>query len=267
MNICVIGATGRMGSRIVELIDSDEELELTGAVEAEGSNFIGKDICEICKIRKTGIIVKSDLIRAAQNANVLIDFSGEHGTVSNIESYKKLRKPLVVGSTGLDERTLEELRKMSLFCPILVSPNMSTGINLLFKLTEIVSKTLKKDFDIEIIEAHHRNKKDAPSGTAMKLAQVIAETLNRDLEKDAVYFRKGLIGTRTEKEIGIQTIRGGDIVGDHTVMFCGDGERLELVHRASNRDTFARGAIKAALWLANKSAGFYNMSDVLGFKN
>jgi len=169
---------------------------------------------------------------------------------------------MVIGSTGFTKEELEEIKKLAQMIPLVLSPNMSIGVNILFKLVEMAAQTLGDEYDVEIIEAHHHHKKDAPSGTAMKLAEIITEKLNRNMDV-CVYQRRGFIGERSRKEIGIQVIRGGDIVGDHIIMFCGEGERIELIHRAHSRDNFAKGAIRAAKWVVNQKKGLYNMQDVL----
>ncbi|MDY6821121.1 MAG: 4-hydroxy-tetrahydrodipicolinate reductase [Deferribacterota bacterium] len=262
MNICVVGAAGRMGSLIALEIINSSKLNLVGAIEAENSPFLGKDIGDICKCDKTGINITSNILDIAKKADIIIDFSGSKGTKANLDNYSKLKKPLVIGSTALDDSTVKSLENMSKNFPLVLSPNMSIGVNLLFKLTEIVAKTLKEGFDIEIVEAHHNMKKDAPSGTAMKLANIIKD-INSLKENDIIYGRKGDSCVREKNQLCVHAIRGGDIVGDHTVMFCGLGERLELTHRASSRNTFVKGAIKAALWIKEKEPGLYNMYDVL----
>ncbi len=266
MNLCIIGATGRMGKLIVTQAIESADFNIVGALEHKSSPYLGQDIGLLCGDGTIGVLVESDIFEATKNADVIIDFSGSHGTESSIDNYKIIKKPIVIGSTGLNNATISALKELSKIIPIVFTPNMSMGVNLLFKLTEIVSKTLKNNFDIEIIEGHHNKKKDAPSGTAMKLAEIIAESLDRDLEKDAVYGRQGLVGERKKNEIGIHAIRGGDIVGEHTVMFCGNGEIIELIHKATSRKTFAVGALNASRWIYDKSPGLYTMFDVLGIK-
>jgi 4-hydroxy-tetrahydrodipicolinate reductase len=198
--------------------------------------------------------------------DVLIDFTLPEASLDHIRECAEHGKPAVVGSTGFSKEQLAEIGKYAQKIPCVVSPNMSIGVNLCFKILEEIAKTIGEDYDMEIVEAHHRMKKDAPSGTAMKMAQVIAHAVNRNLDQVGVYARKGMIGERSKKEIGIQTLRAGDIVGEHTVMFAGKGERIELTHRAHSRDTFAAGAVRAAKWVVGKKPGLYDMQDVLGLK-
>jgi 4-hydroxy-tetrahydrodipicolinate reductase len=264
VNIGVIGAAGRMGRRIIALSSEDAIANVTAAYEYSESEFLGQDSGTLAGIGGTGIKIESDIENAKNKCDVLIDFTGAKPTMSNLEKYRVANIPLVIGSTGFEPDEIEKIKELSRDIPVVFAPNMSLGVNLTLKVLEMVSKAIGNIYDIEIIESHHRLKKDAPSGTAMKMAEVIANALNRDLEKDAVYCRRGLIGERTDKEIGIQTIRAGDIVGEHTVMFCGQGERIEITHKAHTRDTFAKGAISAAKWLKNQKAGLYSMFDVLG---
>lgn len=264
MNLCIIGASGRMGKLIASHALQNNDTKITGAVEYHNSPNIGQDIGLLCGLNAVGVKIDSNIFDSAKSADVIIDFSGANGTENNVKNFQIIKKPLVIGSTGLKDTTIASIKELSKTCPIVFTPNMSMGVNLLFKLTEIVTKILKNDFDIEIIESHHNKKKDSPSGTAMKLAEIISESLNLDLEKDVVYGRKGLVGERNKNEIGIHAVRGGDIVGEHSVMFCGNGEILELTHKATSRSTFAVGALKAAKWVCNKTPGLYTMFDVLG---
>ena len=266
INITVIGAAGKMGSRIIALSRDYENIKLIGAVERKEHKNIGQDIGDVIGIGKTGIKLVSNIKDVEGKTNVCIDFSSPESTSQNLKALSGNPVPVVIGTTGVTKDITEEIKSYAQKAPCVFAPNMSVGVNLLLKVLTDVAKVLGDDYDIEIIEAHHRLKKDAPSGTAMKMAQVIAEALGRNLEETAVYTRKGLIGERTKKEIGIQTIRAGDIVGEHTVLFGGLGERIEITHKASSRDTFARGALKAALWVHKKAPGLYDMQDVLGLK-
>lgn len=265
-NIIVTGAAGRMGSRIIALAKEYGGLRLAGALERKGHEAIGKDIGQITGIGELGVKLTEKLEDVIAASDVIIDFTSTAATLQNVKLAAGKNKKMVIGTTGFSKDELKEIASCAKKSPIVLAPNMSVGVNLLLKVLKDVANTLGDDYDIEIIEAHHRLKKDAPSGTAMKMAQVISDAVNRNLDEVAVYARKGLIGERTKKEIGIQTIRAGDIVGEHTVIFGGLGERLELTHKASSRDTFARGALKAALWLHDKPAGLYDMQDVLGLK-
>ncbi|MDP2276686.1 MAG: 4-hydroxy-tetrahydrodipicolinate reductase [Nitrospirota bacterium] len=266
IKIAVAGAAGRMGSRITALSKEYPELRLTGAFEKKGHSAAGKDIGTITGIGETGVKLSDSLGNIIDNADVIIDFTSPASTMENIRLASTKGKAMVIGTTGLSKDEIKEIEILSKKIPCVVASNMSTGVNLLLKILQDVARVLGDEYDIEIVESHHRLKKDAPSGTALKMAQVIADAVNRNLDEVAVYARKGIIGERTKKEIGIQTVRAGDIVGEHTVMFGGLGERIEITHKASSRDTFARGALKAAIWVSGKQAGLYDMQDVLGLK-
>ena len=266
IKIAVAGAAGRMGSRITALSKEYPELKLTGAFERKGHGAIGKDIGTIVGIGETGIKLSDSLEDIIDNADVIIDFTTPGSTKENLKVASGKGKAMVIGTTGLSKDDMKEIEPFTKNIPCVMASNMSTGVNLLLKVLQDVAKVLGDEYDIEIIEAHHRLKKDAPSGTALKMAQVIADAVNRNLDEVAVYARKGIIGERAKKEIGIQTVRAGDIVGEHTVLFGGLGERIEITHKASSRDTFARGALRAAQWIAGKPAGLYDMQDVLGLK-
>jgi 4-hydroxy-tetrahydrodipicolinate reductase len=255
-----------MGSRIIALAKEYGGLKLSGALERTGHEAIGKEVGQLIGVGDLGIKLTDRLEDIIDSADVIIDFTSTTATLHNLKLAAEKDKKMVIGTTGFSKDELKEIETVAKKSPIVLAPNMSVGVNLLLKVLQDISKTLGDDYDIEIIEAHHRLKKDAPSGTAMKMAQVISDAVSRNLDEVAVYARKGLIGERTKKEIGIQTIRAGDIVGEHTVIFGGLGERLEITHKASSRDTFARGALKAALWLQDKPAGIYDMQDVLGLK-
>ena len=266
VRIAVAGAMGRMGSRIASLSEEYESVKLTAAFERKGHKDIGKDIGGIYGMGDTGIILQDSMEKVIEMADVVIDFTHTSSTLENLKVASSKGKAMVVGTTGFTKEQLAEIWTLTRNIPCVMASNMSLGVNLLLKILQDVAKVLGDDYDIEIIEAHHRMKKDAPSGTAIKMAQVIADAVNRKLDEVAVYARKGMIGERTKKEIGIQTVRAGDIVGEHTVLFGGLGERIEITHKASSRDTFARGALKAALWVYDKPAGLYDMQDVLGLK-
>jgi 4-hydroxy-tetrahydrodipicolinate reductase len=264
--IIVAGASGRMGSRIIALAREYPELKLTGAFERKGHGAVGKDAGFTAGISETGVKLSDRLEDIIENSDVIIDFTTPNSTKENIRLSSKYHKAMVIGTTGFSKDAMKEMEASMGSIPCVVASNMSTGVNLLLRVLQNIAKVLGDEYDIEIIEAHHRLKKDAPSGTALKMAQVLADATKRNLDEVAVYARKGLIGERTKKEIGIQTIRAGDIVGEHTVIFGGLGERIEITHKASSRDTFARGALRAALWVSGKPAGLYDMEDVLGLK-
>ena len=266
LNIIVSGAAGRMGSRIITLSREYENIKLVGAVEHKEHKGIGLDGGELIGIGKLGILLSHDLNAIKEKTDVIIEFSNPEASIEHLKIASQKGISMVIGTTGFSREQTEEIKIHTSKIPCVLAPNMSVGVNLLLRILVDIASVLGDDYDVEIIEAHHRLKKDAPSGTAMKMAQVIASALKRNLEDTAVYARKGLIGERTKKEIGIQTIRAGDIVGEHTVLFGGLGERIEVTHRASSRDTFARGALKAALWVSKQAPRLYDMQDVLGLK-
>lgn len=262
----VCGAAGKMGRRICTLVVGDSGLELVGAVEAKTSPMIGQDIGVVIGVQPVGVSVNDDLKKVINYGDVVIDFTVPDATLEHVRVAAEGKKPIVIGTTGLNSAQIGDIEKFSAVIPVVLAPNMSLGVNVLFKLVGEVSKTLGGDYDIEIVEMHHRFKVDAPSGTALKLAELAAKGLGVKLEEAGVFGRKGLIGERKPKEIGVMTLRGGDVVGEHTVIFAGLGERIELTHRASSRDTFARGALRAAKWVVDKLPGLYSMQDVLGLK-
>ena len=262
----VTGAAGRMGSRIISIIRDTEGLELSGALERNGNPAIGKDAGFFSGGALSGISITSSLEQVIDKGDVVIDFTAAEASIENLKVVSKAGKAIVIGSTGFTSAQIEEVKKYCGEVPCVMSANMSVGVNVMLKVLHDTASTLGEDYDVEIIEAHHRLKKDAPSGTALMIAGCLADALGSDLSEVGVYSRHGIIGERSKKEIGIQTIRGGDIVGDHTVMFAGTGERLEFTHRAHTRDNFARGAIRAAMWVVGKNPGLYDMQDVLGLK-
>lgn len=263
----VMGAGGRMGGRIASLIFASEDMTVAAAVEKKGHPSIGRDVGEVVGMGAKGVMVTDDLMKVIHQGDVIIDFTHHEASIIHLEMAAKEGKPIVIGTTGFTAEELKRAQKLAKKTACVLAPNMSVGVNLLFKVLDDVAGILGDDYDVEIVEAHHNLKKDAPSGTAMRMAQIIAERLNRNLDETGVYLRKGMIGERTKKEIGIQTIRGGDIVGEHNVMFITNGERLEFIHRAHSRDNFARGALRAARWILSRDAGLYDMQDVLGLKN
>ncbi|MGV8075161.1 MAG: 4-hydroxy-tetrahydrodipicolinate reductase [Syntrophobacteraceae bacterium] len=262
----VAGIAGRMGSRIAQLIMETEGIELGGGFEQTGHPKIGKDLAEVIGGAAVGKTIAGTIKDILDDADVIIDFTTASASVGNLQAAAECGKPMVIGSTGLSPEQVDRVRELAGKIPCVFAPNMSMGVNVLFKVVADVARLLGEDFDVEIIEAHHRFKKDAPSGTALKLAQMAATALNRNLEEVGVYARRGIIGERTAKEIGIQTIRAGDIVGEHTVVFGGMGERIELTHKAHSRDNFARGAVRAAMWILSQPPGLYDMQSVLGIK-
>lgn len=266
VKIAVTGAAGRMGGRIISIIAGAEGVELAGALEHEGHAAIGRDAGELAGIGTIGVKVSSDAESVVSGVDVIIDFTFPKVTIPLLRVVAGLGKAAVIGSTGFTEAERAELEQIGAGIPLVFAPNMSMGVNVLFKLVSEAARALGDDFDIEMVETHHRMKKDAPSGTAMKLAELAADAVGRKIGDVGVYERHGMIGARSKDEIGVQTLRGGDVVGDHTVYFYGMGERVELTHRATSRDTFASGSVKAALWLEGKGPGLYDMQDVLGLK-
>ena len=266
IRIAVAGATGRMGSRITAISKEYEGLQLSGAFERKGHPDSGKDIGSLLGIGDAGVKLADNLESIIDNVDLVISFTTVEASLEHLRLASSKGKAMVLGTTGFSKDALTEVSELTRKIPCVMASNMSTGVNLLLRVLQDIARVLGDGYDIEIIEAHHRMKKDAPSGTALKMAQAISEAVGRNLDDVAVYARKGIIGERTAKEIGIQTIRAGDIVGEHTVIFGGLGERIEITHKASSRDTFARGALRAALWVYGKKAGLYDMQDVLGLK-
>lgn len=263
IKVAVTGAAGRMGGRIITLVTEAEGLEVAGAVEMAGHGKLGDDAGYVAGCGDLGIAITDSLELALANADVLIDFTWPEVTLANAEVCARLGKAIVVGTTGLNPQQRQVIARVAESVPVVFAPNMSIGVNVCFKLLRDMAKTLGEGFDIEIVELHHNKKKDAPSGTAVRMGEIAAEALDRDYNQVANYHREGMCGERNQQEIGMQTVRGGDIIGEHTVYFIGMGERIELTHRAMNRDMFARGALRAAGWLAGKDAGLYDMQDVL----
>jgi 4-hydroxy-tetrahydrodipicolinate reductase len=260
--IAVLGAAGKMGRAIVRTIAETEGAALSAAVDRPGSAELGTDAGALAGLAPLGVKLTAEL-PAAGAADVWIDFSAPAASVANARAAAAAGARIVVGTTGLSAADKQVLAEAARTIPVVFAPNMSVGVNVLLKLVADAARTLGPGYDIEIVEAHHRQKRDSPSGTALRLAEAVAEATGRDLTQTARYERHGDIGPRTTQEIGIQTIRGGDVVGDHTVFFLGLGERVEITHKASSRDTFARGAVRAALWLTAKPAGLYDMRAVL----
>jgi 4-hydroxy-tetrahydrodipicolinate reductase len=264
LGVIVCGAAGRMGSTLVRLIHDSGAMKVVGAIEFAGSPQLKKDAGEIAGVGLIGVPITAQLSPLLKGQVVVIEFSTPAATLEHAKLAAEKKIPVVIGTTGSDQKQLVEIKKLSRRTPILLSANMSLGVNLLVSLLGKVAKTLGDDYDVEIIEAHHRFKKDAPSGTALALGRSVAQGLNRDLDKVGVNGRKGIVGERTKQEIAMLSVRAGDIVGDHTVIFGGIGERLEFTHRAHSRENFARGALRAAEWLAKQKPGLYGMQDVLG---
>ncbi|PIE20810.1 MAG: 4-hydroxy-tetrahydrodipicolinate reductase [Neptuniibacter caesariensis] len=267
MKIAVTGAAGRMGKANIEAIQMAEGVELGAAIVEPDSTLVGADAGEVAGVGKLGVSMVGSLHEAVADFDVLIDFTAPEVTLENVRFCNTHGKRIVIGTTGLTDEQKGHLDKAAETCAIVFAPNMSVGVNLCFKLLEIAAKALgDDDYDIEVIEAHHRHKVDSPSGTALRMGEVVADALGRDLKECAVYGREGLIGARPRGEIGFETIRAGDVVGDHTVLFATEGERIEITHKASSRLTFAKGAVRASKWIREKETGLYDMQDILGLK-
>jgi 4-hydroxy-tetrahydrodipicolinate reductase len=264
VNIIVAGAAGRMGARIINVISQTDGVKLTGAFERPDSPSIGLDAGIAAGVDNTGIKINGSIDDVIGKGDVIIDFTSPKASLENIKAVSDKGIAMVIGTTGMTGDILEEVECIARRMRCVISPNMSVGVNVMLRVAAMMAEMLGDDYDLEVLEAHHRLKKDAPSGTAMAIARTLAKATGRDLDKVAVYERKGITGERTKEEIGIQTLRAGDITGDHMIMFGGIGERLELIHRAHNRDNFARGAVRAAKWVVEQPVGLYNMQDVLG---
>ena len=263
--IAVAGASGRMGHMLIEAIRAADDCSLTGALDIAASPAIGQDAGAFGGFA-TGVKITSDLTDGLKSSAVLIDFTRPEGTLEHVRACRKLGVNVVIGTTGFSDAQKTEIAEAASDIAIVMAPNMSVGVNVTMKLLEMAAKALSTGYDIEIIEAHHRHKVDAPSGTALKMGEVIAGALGRDLKDCAVYAREGVTGERDPSSIGFATIRGGDIVGDHTVLFAGTGERIEVTHKSSSRVTYAQGSLRATRFLAGKKSGLFDMFDVLGLK-
>jgi 4-hydroxy-tetrahydrodipicolinate reductase len=263
--VVVTGAAGRMGREIVRLVLTTPGLSLHGAVERSGP-FVGQDPALLAGQAASGVRIVDALEPALPGAQVVIDFTHFEASARHAEACAAAGVAIVIGSTGFTAEARARVAAAARRVPVVLSPNMSVGVNVLFELVRQAAAVLGDAYDVEIVELHHKKKKDAPSGTAVRLAEVAAEALGRDAQKDLTFARQGMIGERPAREIGVQAVRGGDIVGEHTVYFCGDGERLELTHRATAREQFARGAARAAAWVAGRAPGLHDMADVLGFR-
>jgi 4-hydroxy-tetrahydrodipicolinate reductase len=265
MKIAIAGATGRMGKMLIEAVLNTPDTQLVGALEHASCPQLGEDAAAFLG-KKTGVLISADVAQVLSGAQFLIDFTRPEGTMAHLAVAEKTGTKMVIGTTGLSTEQIANLKTASAKLAIVFAPNMSVGVNATFKLLEMAAKMLNEGYDIEIVEAHHRHKVDAPSGTALKMGEVIADSLGKKLDDVAVYAREGHTGERKEGTIGFATIRGGDIVGDHTVLFAGEGERIEISHKSSSRQSYAQGALRAARFLQNQTAGLYDMQDVLGLR-
>jgi len=265
LNVAIAGASGRMGRTLIEAVLRHADIRLAAALEIRGSPHLGKDAGELVGA-SCGVKITDDVEHALKGCDALIDFTRPEGTLDYVALCRKLGVKPVIGTTGFDEAGKKAIADASKEIAIAMAPNFSVGVNVTFKLLETAAKSLNQGYDIEVIEAHHRLKVDAPSGTALRMGEVVAGALGRDLKQCAIYGREGVTGERKDDTIAFSTIRGGDLVGDHTVMFIGMGERVEITHRSSSRMNYATGALRAAQWVMAKKSGLYDMFDVLGFR-
>jgi len=262
--VIITGAAGRMGKRLVSLVQESKSLQLVGATERKGHPDLGKDAGDLAGCGHLDVSLIDDLAKALPQANVIVDFTSPAASLNHLAQAVQHKRAMVIGTTGFSPDEMNQLQKHAESISCVQAPNMSVGINVLLQIIGKVAQALGDDYDLEIIDIHHNKKKDAPSGTALILAEALAAAKGWDLQETGVYSRHGIIGERSRKEIGIQTVRAGDIVGDHTVLYGGPGERIEITHRAHNRDPFARGALRAAEWVVKQPPGLYGMADVLG---
>ncbi len=265
MKIAIVGASGRMGRMLIESTLRDAEVTLVSAIDQAGTPAIGKNAGELVGM-PCGMMVTSDVEAGIARADCLIDFTRPEGTLEHLAFCLRHKVAIVIGTTGFDEHGKQAIAEAAREIPIVFAPNMSVGVNVVFKLLDTASRILSEGYDIEIVEAHHKHKIDAPSGTALRMGEVVAKALERDLKKCAIYGREGVTGERDPSTIGFSTVRGGDIVGDHTVMYCGIGERVEISHKAGSRMPYALGSLRAARFLAGKANGLFDMQDVLGLR-
>jgi 4-hydroxy-tetrahydrodipicolinate reductase len=264
MKIAVAGAGGRMGRTLVELVREARDLSLSGAIEAPGHSALGQDAAGAGGT--SGVLVTSDAAAAVAGAECLIDFTAPAATLAHLDACVRSKVAMVIGTTGFSAQERERIAGAAARIPVVFAPNMAVGVNVIFKLAETAARALGDAYDVEIIEAHHRHKVDAPSGTALRIGEIVAHALGRDLRRSASHGRQGNTGERDSKAIGFHAVRGGDIVGEHTVMFAGEGERLELIVRSTSRATYALGALRACRFLKGRAPGLYDMQDVLGLR-
>ena len=263
MKTVIAGSSGRMGRMLVEAVLASPDLQLHGALDVAGSPALGQDAGAFLG-RATGVTISADLEATLAGADVLIDFTRPEGTLAHLNGCTRLGVKAVVGTTGFSDEQKAQIAELARTMALVMAPNMSVGVNVVLKLLDVAARALNEGYDIEVIEAHHRHKVDAPSGTALKMGEVLAQALGRDLKTCGVFAREGVTGERDPSSIGFATIRGGDIVGDHTVLFAGTGERIEISHRSSSRAGYAQGSLRAARFLAGQRTGLFGMNDVLG---
>lgn len=265
IRIAIVGASGRMGRTLIEAVNQAEDMVLAAALEQPGSVWLGKDAGEFIGVA-SGVKITDDLESALKLADCLIDFTRPDGTLHHLDVCRRLGVSMVIGTTGFDTAGKEAIQQASGEIPIVFAPNMAVGVNAVFRLLDVAARILSEGYDIEVIEAHHRHKVDAPSGTALRMGEVVAKALGRDLSECAVYGREGHTGERPATQIGFSTVRGGDIVGDHTVLFAGTGERIEITHKSASRMPYAQGSLRAARYMREKKSGLFDMQDVLGLR-
>jgi 4-hydroxy-tetrahydrodipicolinate reductase len=269
LKIAIVGASGRMGRMLIESTLksalNDPEVSLVAAIDQVGVSAMGKDAGELVGM-PCGVLVTSDVEAGIAQADCLIDFTRPEGTLEHLEICRRHKVAIVIGTTGFDAAGKQAIADAASEIPVVFAPNMSVGVNVVFKLLDMASRIMSEGYDVEIVEAHHKHKIDAPSGTALRMGEVVAQALGRDLKECAVYGREGVTGERDPSTIGFATVRGGDVVGDHTVMYCGTGERVEISHKAGSRMPYALGSLRAARFLAGKTSGMFDMQDVLGLR-
>lgn len=266
MRVAVIGASGRMGKNLLDAVNQTNGLTVSAAIERPDSSLIGADAGELAGLGKLGVSIVGDIASVVDDFDVLIDFTTPETTLNNLKVCAEHNKKIVIGTTGFDEAGLQAIKEAAQTTAVIFAANFSVGVNLCLKLLKQAAEVLNENYDIEVIEGHHRHKVDAPSGTALRMGEVVAETLGRDLKECAVYGREGITGARDPNTIGFATVRAGDIVGDHTVLFATEGERVEITHKASSRMTFAMGAARSCNWIADKDKGLFDMQDVLNLR-
>lgn len=266
VKVAIAGASGRMGRMLIEAALQTPGVSFVAALDREGSAFIGRDAGEMVTGNACGVSVGTDITAALTAADCLIDFTRPEGTLEHLRVARATNCAMVIGTTGFSPEEKALIGEAAREIPVMFAPNMAVGVNAVFKLLDVAAKILASGYDVEVFEAHHRFKVDAPSGTALRMGEVVADALGRDLKECAVYGREGVTGERKPETIGFATVRGGDVIGDHTVMFCGLGERVEISHKASSRMPYATGALRAAVFLQDKKSGLFDMQDVLGLK-
>ncbi|MDE0297770.1 MAG: 4-hydroxy-tetrahydrodipicolinate reductase [Candidatus Poribacteria bacterium] len=263
ISVIIDGACGRMGKMISQGVVTQNDMQLVGAIEYHGHPQLGEDVGEVAGVGTVGVPISDDLPEILDDADVVIEFTAPSASIEHLRDVVGAGKTMVLATTGFTEAELAEVHELAKEIPFVMAPNMSVGVNVMLQAIQLVAKALGDDYDVEVIEAHHNQKADSPSGTALRIAEVLAESLDRNLANVGVYGRHGMVGARQEKEIGIHAIRGGDISGDHTVLYAGSGERIEITHRAHTREAFAKGAIRAARWVVNAPKGLHDISEVL----